>query len=73
MNATFPQIFELNVTDRLQLVEELWDSIVDSPEKLPLLDWHKHELDRRKAAHAQSPTSGATWEEVERRIRGRHA
>lgn len=73
MNTAFPGIFELSVADRLLLVEELWDSIAASPDKLPLLDWQKQELDRRKANQAQSATSGATWEEVERRIRNRHA
>jgi putative addiction module component (TIGR02574 family) len=73
MNTSFPQIFELSVPDRLRLVEELWDSIAAAPDSLPLLDWQKEELDRRKVAQAQSGALGSSWEDVERRIRDRHA
>ena len=71
-STAFPQIFELSVADRLRLVEDLWDSIADSPEKLPILDWQKQELDRRMAAHSQSGAVGSSWEDIERRIRERH-
>jgi putative addiction module component (TIGR02574 family) len=66
-------IFELSVADRLRLLGELRDSIAATPESLPLLDWQKEELDRRKAPQAKSGAAGATWEEVERRIRERYA
>jgi putative addiction module component (TIGR02574 family) len=73
MSPAFSEIFELSVPDRLRLVEELWDSIAATPHSLPLLDWQKQELDRRKEAQAQSGAPGASWEDVERRIRERHA
>jgi putative addiction module component (TIGR02574 family) len=73
MSTALPQISEMSVADRLRLIEELWDSIAATPESLPLLEWQKNELDRRKAAQAQSGATGASWEEVERRIRERHA
>jgi putative addiction module component (TIGR02574 family) len=46
----------LSVNERLQLVEELWDSIDD--EQIPMPDWHREELDRRLAAYDADPSAG---------------
>lgn len=73
MSTAYSQIFELSVPDRLRLFEELWESIARAPKSLPLIEWQKAELNRRKAAQDQSGTPGASWEEVEQRIRERHA
>jgi putative addiction module component (TIGR02574 family) len=73
MNTEFAQVFELNVSEKLQLLEDLWDSIAQAPEQIPVLDWQKEELDKRKAAYAQNPDSGSSWEAVKERIRkGQH-
>ena len=48
MKTEFAQVFELSVTEKLQLLEDLWDSIAQNPEKLPVLDWQKEALDQRK-------------------------
>ena len=66
-----PEIRSLPVPDRLDLVEQIWDSIAENQEQLELSDEHKAELDRRLAAHEADPESGSTWEEVEQRLRNR--
>jgi putative addiction module component (TIGR02574 family) len=33
--------------DRLQLVEDLWDSLAAEPDAIPIPDWQREELDRR--------------------------
>ncbi|MBN4004929.1 MULTISPECIES: addiction module protein [unclassified Nostoc] len=71
MNAEFTQIFELTLSEKLQLVEDLWDSIAQVPEQIPVLDWQKEELAKRKATYLQNPDSGSSWEEVKERIRNR--
>ncbi|MEH2382797.1 MAG: addiction module protein [Nostoc sp.] len=71
MNAEFTQIFELTLSEKLQLVEDLWDSIAQVPEQIPVLDWQKEELAKRKAIYLQNPDSGSSWEEVNERIRTR--
>ena len=71
MNAEFTQIFELTLSEKLQLVEDLWDSIAQVPEQIPVLDWQKEELARRKAAYLQNPDSGRSWEAAKKRIRSR--
>lgn len=69
MNAEFQKVFELALSEKLQLVEDLWDSIASVPEQIPVLEWQKEELARRKAAYLQNPNSGSSWEEAKERIR----
>jgi putative addiction module component (TIGR02574 family) len=64
-------IDHLSVAERLQLVEELWESIVPSLEQLPLTEAQRHELDRRLAALQAGPTKVVPWEEVEARALAR--
>ncbi|MCY7274289.1 MAG: addiction module protein [Phormidesmis sp. CAN_BIN44] len=69
MNAEFPQVFGLTLSEKLQLLEDLWDSIAQAPEQIPLLDWQKEELAKRKASYLQNPDSGSSWEAAKERIR----
>jgi putative addiction module component (TIGR02574 family) len=58
----------LPAADRLELIEELWDSL--TADALPLPDWHRTEIDRRLDALDKGESVGAPWEEVRRRITG---
>ena len=60
----FREIFRLSVSERIQLVEEIWDSIAAHPESLPVTEAQKAELDRRLADYRANPNQGRTWEEV---------
>ena len=71
MNAEFAQVFELTLKEKLQLLEDLWDSIALVRDQIPVLDWHKEELARRKAAYLHNPGSGSSWEAAKERIRSR--
>ena len=71
MNTEFTQVFELPLSEKLQLLEDLWDSIAQVPEQLPVLDWQKEELAKRKTAYLQNPDSGTSWEAAKERIRTR--
>ena len=73
MNTEFTQVFELTLSEKLQLLEDLWDSIAQVPEQIPVLDWQKEELTKRKAAYLQNLNSGSSWEAAKERIRnGQH-
>ena len=72
MNKTTTSIFDLSPAEKLQLVEDLWDDLAATPEAVPVHDWQKEELDRRKANLRKNPASGLTWEEVKRRVHNRH-
>ncbi len=73
MNIPPTSIFELSVSEKLQLVEDLWDDIASTPSAVPVFDWQKEELARRKQNLLNNPTSGLSWLEIQRRIRSRHA
>lgn len=72
MKAEFAPLFKLGRAERLQLVEDLWDSIAQEDEALPLPDWKRDELRKRKERFLAHPASGRTWDEVKERARARH-
>lgn len=61
----------LSVAERIQLVEDIWDSIAQAPEMVLLSDEQKAELDRRLEAYHQNPDEGSPWETVRERFRSR--
>lgn len=58
----------LSLEERLDLVEELWDSIASEVEAREIPASHREELDRRIAAHRDNPRAGSTWDEVRARL-----
>jgi putative addiction module component (TIGR02574 family) len=64
-------ILNLSISERIQLVEDIWDSIVELPEAVTLTDDQKRELDNRLEAFHRDPNKGSPWEEVRRRIQKR--
>ena len=66
-------IFDLSPSEKLQLVEDLWDDLATAPETGPVHDWQKQELERRKANLLKNPGSGLRWDEVKLKIRAHHA
>ncbi len=71
MNPSSTSIFDLTPSEKLQLVEDLWDDLAATPEAVPVHDWQKEELARRKANLRQHPASGLRWEEVKQQVRSR--
>jgi putative addiction module component (TIGR02574 family) len=73
MSETGASIFDLSPSEKLQLVEDLWDDLAGTPEAVPVHDWQIQELARRKDNLVSNPASGLSWEEVKQRVRGRYA
>jgi putative addiction module component (TIGR02574 family) len=69
MNVQFAPAFELTISEKLQLLEDLWDSIAESPENISVLDWQVKELELRKENYRLNPNSGSLWEDAKERIR----
>lgn len=65
-------VFDLSPAEKLQLVEDLWDDLAAAPEAVPVYEWQKQEVNRRKANLQTNPSSGRSWEEVKRRVRARY-
>jgi putative addiction module component (TIGR02574 family) len=72
MNSGIGSVFDLTPPEKLQLVEDLWDDLAATPEAVPVYDWQKKELARRKANLLSNPASGLSWDEVKRRVRSRY-
>jgi putative addiction module component (TIGR02574 family) len=72
MNTEFAPLFQLGRAERLQLVEDLWDSIAQEDAALPVPNWKRDELRRRKERFLKHPTSGRTWDQVKQRARTPH-
>lgn len=62
------RIFELSVVQRILLVEEIWNSIAQFPESVPLTDADKEELDRRLSAYHADPKAGTPWNELKKKL-----
>ncbi len=69
MNPELSRILDLPLPDQLQLVEDLWDHIAASEEPLPVPDWQKDELDRRKRTLEENPDSAIPWDDAKNQIR----
>jgi putative addiction module component (TIGR02574 family) len=72
MSVDVTSIFDLSPAEKLQLVEDLWDDLAANPQSVPVHDWQKEELERRKANLMRNPASGLSWEEIKRTVRARH-
>jgi putative addiction module component (TIGR02574 family) len=69
--SAFPSDFRsLPIAERLELVEQIWDSIVEDEARLELSEGQKADLDRRLAEHAAAPDCGSPWPEVKARLLG---
>ena len=70
-NLSLAEILKLNISERILLVEDIWDSIAAVPESVKLTAAQRQELDRRLAAYHKNKTAGFIWTEVKNRIVGR--
>ncbi len=73
MNPDGISVFDLSPSEKLQLVEDLWDDLAAAPEA--------GSADSRlaegracpaKANLLKNPASALSWQEVQRRVRNRH-
>jgi len=64
-------VLELSVAERIQLAEDIWDTIPKASEAPKLTDAQRAELDRRLEAHRKNPEAGLSWEDVKARILSR--
>jgi len=54
----------LTAAERIQLAEDLWDSVSDAPVVLELTEAQRAELDRRLAEHRRDPGTAIPWTDV---------
>jgi putative addiction module component (TIGR02574 family) len=66
---TMEEIKKLSVSERLELLEKVWDSLAGTPDALPLTDAQKVEMDRRLQHLEQNPDSVESSEQVKAYVR----
>ncbi|MGH2830447.1 MAG: addiction module protein [Actinomycetota bacterium] len=65
------EIEKLPLEERLRIVEEVWESIRQNPDALPLTDAQRVELDRRLAAHSADPAAARDLDDILASLRSR--
>ena len=58
------QAKKLSISDRILLVEEIWDTIAVDNQAFELTEAQKRELDRRLESAKTHPGQGRTWDEI---------
>jgi putative addiction module component (TIGR02574 family) len=61
----------LSVTDKIVLMERLWDDLSRRPSDVASPDWHADILDKRRNAVREGRTAFVDWEDAKRRLRER--
>lgn len=65
---TATDTIELSIPERIQLVEDIWDTIATEAEAIELTEDEKRIIDERLEAYHRNPNLGSPWEDVYRRI-----
>lgn len=61
-------IEQISVSERIQLAEDLWDSILSNPESLAVTESQKQILDERLEKHQAAPEDASSWQAVKSRL-----
>lgn len=70
-NALRRELLKLSTAEKLELVEELWNSIPEEDDTLAMTAEQREDLDRRLAEADADPEGGEPWEVARERIRQR--
>ena len=68
MSRVPAQILELPADERVELAQQIWESVVDHPEALTITPAQRDELERRWRAFEQHPDEGEPWEDVKKSL-----
>ena len=71
MKTQLSEILQLSVAERIQLVEDIWDSIATVPEAISLTEEQKAELERRLEAYQANPSEGISWNDLKTKLQRR--
>ncbi|KAA3614765.1 MAG: antitoxin [Calditrichaeota bacterium] len=65
---TAKDTLDLSIPERIQLVEDIWDTIAAKADSVVLTDREKKIIDDRLKAYHKNPDLGSPWEDVYKRI-----
>ena len=64
------QIERMSVTERLQVMEQLWDALCRDTEEIASPEWHRDVLADRKARAQRGEAKFLTLDQLRARLRG---
>jgi putative addiction module component (TIGR02574 family) len=59
---------DLSIAERIQLVEDIWDTIATEANSIELTEEEKKIIDERLEAYHRNPELGSPWEDVYKKI-----
>ena len=62
------EIEKLSIPERIQLVEDIWDSIAARPDEVPITEAQRNELKRRVQKYRENPQEGVSWEQLKAKM-----
>ncbi|MBR7746112.1 addiction module protein [Undibacterium baiyunense] len=68
MSALLDEIKQLDIAERIQLVEDLWDSVATRSSDFPITEAQKTELDRRLAKRASAKPAGIGLDQIAQKL-----
>jgi putative addiction module component (TIGR02574 family) len=62
------QIMPLTVAERLQLIEEIWNSISNDESEIALTSAQQEEIERRLASYTDIKNQSKSWQEIKQKF-----
>ena len=62
------EILELPADTRVQIAQQIWESVAEHPEEVSLTAAQREELERRWKAMQESPDAGEDWESLHAKL-----
>ena len=59
----------MTTTEKLQLLEAIWQDLSENPEQVPVPDWHSDVLEERELRLQRGESRLSDWSDAKRRIR----
>ncbi len=68
MSTLLEEIQQLDIAERLQLVEDIWDSVAARTTNFPITEAQKVELDRRLAERVSNKPNGVSLDQIAQKL-----
>ena len=59
---------KMSVSEKLEAISLIWDSLASNPNDIPVPEWQRAELEQRLRRLDSGDTTTTTWDEAEKRF-----
>ena len=71
-NEIVKEITKLGLSEKLILVEDIWDDIARNNEQVPMPEWQKMELEKRYRDYKNGKLNLYNWNVVHEKLRNKY-